>query len=172
MKYFNCSRLLLSVSGISNLQTICNTFKHASNLNIKKMEDFQHFHLISFDAACCGFCLPFYFTTLILLRYWLTRINIQKQVSHSDVLECSEGLPYWVRFQVLLAASMKMTAFWVIAPCSLLEVDQGFRGAYCLCLQPDEAVCTSKTYIPECCNPLSYCLTWEHTIIQSWKIVA
>jgi hypothetical protein len=26
-----------------------------------------------------------------------------------------------VRFQVLTAASMKMAAFWVVAPCSLVE---------------------------------------------------
>jgi hypothetical protein len=40
-----------------------------------------------------------------------------------------------VRFQVLTAAIKKMTAFWVITPCSLVEVDWRFRGAYCLHLQ-------------------------------------
>jgi hypothetical protein len=30
-----------------------------------------------------------------------------------------------VKFQVLTAASMKKTAFWDIAPCSLIEVDGG-----------------------------------------------
>jgi hypothetical protein len=34
-----------------------------------------------------------------------------------------------VGFQVLTAASMKMTAFLDIAPCSLVEVDRCFRGA-------------------------------------------
>jgi hypothetical protein len=29
-----------------------------------------------------------------------------------------------VTFQVLTAASMKMTAFWDIAPCRLIEVDK------------------------------------------------
>jgi hypothetical protein len=33
-----------------------------------------------------------------------------------------------MRFQVLTAASMKMTAFWDIVPCSLVEVDRRFRG--------------------------------------------
>jgi hypothetical protein len=37
---------------------------------------------------------------------------------------------YKVRFQVLTVASMK-TAFWDIVPCSLVEVDQHFRGVYC-----------------------------------------
>jgi hypothetical protein len=35
-----------------------------------------------------------------------------------------------VRFQVLTAASMKVTAFWDIAPCSLVEVDRRFRRVY------------------------------------------
>jgi hypothetical protein len=37
-----------------------------------------------------------------------------------------------VRLQVLTAASMKMTAFWDTPPCSLVEVDRHFSGAYCL----------------------------------------
>jgi hypothetical protein len=37
-----------------------------------------------------------------------------------------------VRFQVLTAESMKTTAFWDVARCSLIEVDWRFRGAYCL----------------------------------------
>jgi hypothetical protein len=39
---------------------------------------------------------------------------------------------YYVRFQVITTASTKMTAFWDIEPCSLVEVDRRFRGAYCL----------------------------------------
>jgi hypothetical protein len=42
-----------------------------------------------------------------------------------------------VRFQVLTAASMKMTVFWDIAPCSLVEVYRRFRGACCLHHQGD-----------------------------------
>jgi hypothetical protein len=30
--------------------------------------------------------------------------------------------PTFVRFQVLMAASMKMTVFWAVAPCSLVEM--------------------------------------------------
>jgi hypothetical protein len=36
-------------------------------------------------------------------------------------------------------ASMKMTAFWDIVQCTLVEVDRRFRGAYCLHLQFDSA---------------------------------
>jgi type IV secretory pathway VirB3-like protein len=44
-----------------------------------------------------------------------------------------------VRFQVLTAVSMKMTAFWVAALCSLIEVDRRFRSAHCLNYQgPDD----------------------------------
>jgi hypothetical protein len=35
-----------------------------------------------------------------------------------------------VRFQVLMAASMKMAAFWDIASCCLVKVDRRFRGTY------------------------------------------
>jgi hypothetical protein len=48
------------------------------------------------------------------------------------------GDKIWVvRFQVLMAASMKIKAFWDIAPCSL-KVHQCFRSAYCLHHQGDE----------------------------------
>jgi hypothetical protein len=43
-----------------------------------------------------------------------------------------------VRFQVLMAASMKFRVFWDVAPCSL-GVDRRLRGAYCLHHQgPDD----------------------------------
>jgi hypothetical protein len=43
------------------------------------------------------------------------------------------------RFQVLTAASINITAFWDIAPCSFVNVDRRFRGAYCLHHQgPDD----------------------------------
>jgi hypothetical protein len=34
-------------------------------------------------------------------------------------------------FQVMTADSSKITAFWLIAQCSLVEVDRRFRDAYC-----------------------------------------
>jgi hypothetical protein len=42
-----------------------------------------------------------------------------------------------VGFEVLTAASVKMAAFWVVAPCSLVEVYQRFRGTCCL-HRPDD----------------------------------
>jgi hypothetical protein len=44
-----------------------------------------------------------------------------------------------VRFQVLIAASVKMAVFWVVAPCSLVEVYRRFRGACCPHYQGDRA---------------------------------
>jgi hypothetical protein len=58
-----------------------------------------------------------------------------------------------VRFQVLTAESMKITAFWDIASCSLVHVDRRFRGAYFLhyqgvfIAQMMEAVSTYETSI-------------------------
>jgi hypothetical protein len=51
-----------------------------------------------------------------------------------------------MRFQVLTAASIKMTALWNVAPCSLVEVDWCFRGAYCL-IALMEVVRTSETSV-------------------------
>jgi hypothetical protein len=39
---------------------------------------------------------------------------------------------------------MKMAVFWVVAPCSLVEVYRRFRGAYYLMM---EAVSTSETSV-------------------------
>jgi hypothetical protein len=37
-----------------------------------------------------------------------------------------------VKFEVITAANMKMAVFWVVDPCSLVEVYRRFRGACCL----------------------------------------
>jgi hypothetical protein len=42
---------------------------------------------------------------------------------------------------------MKMTVFWDVAPCSFVEIDLRFRGAYCLIVLMMEAVSTSETSI-------------------------
>jgi hypothetical protein len=39
---------------------------------------------------------------------------------------------HFVGFEVLTAVSNKMAVFWVVAPCSLVEVYQRFRGPCCL----------------------------------------
>jgi hypothetical protein len=55
-----------------------------------------------------------------------------------------------VRSEVLTAASMKMTVFWVVAPCSLVEVYRLFRGVCCLHHHhrpDDESTSTSETSV-------------------------
>jgi hypothetical protein len=37
----------------------------------------------------------------------------------------------YMRFQVLMAASMKMVVFWDFEPCRLLEIDRRFGGFKC-----------------------------------------
>jgi hypothetical protein len=36
----------------------------------------------------------------------------------------------YLRFQVLTATRMKKAVFWVVAPCSLVEVYRRFKGAW------------------------------------------
>jgi hypothetical protein len=43
----------------------------------------------------------------------------------------------YVRFQVLTAASMKMSVFWDVPPCSLQGIDRSLRGSYCFHHQND-----------------------------------
>jgi hypothetical protein len=42
-----------------------------------------------------------------------------------------------LRFHILAAGSMKMTAFWDIVPCNLVEEDRCFGGTYCFHHQGD-----------------------------------
>jgi hypothetical protein len=49
-----------------------------------------------------------------------------------------------------MAASMKMAFFWVVAPCSLVEVYQRFRGACFLHHQGDDGNFYQTT---QCNNP-------------------
>jgi hypothetical protein len=62
---------------------------------------------------------------------------------------------YSVRFQVLTAASMKMTAFFNIAPCSL-EVDQRFIALVMQGVRTSETSVyfneSTRRYIPESCH--------------------
>jgi hypothetical protein len=48
-----------------------------------------------------------------------------------------------MRFQVLTALRMK-TVFWDAAPCSLVETDQSFTGAYCFHHQGDKQAAREK----------------------------
>jgi hypothetical protein len=48
----------------------------------------------------------------------------------------------------------KMTPFWDAAPCSLVEVDRRFRGAYCLHHSGDD---TTRRYVAESCHLHTRC---------------
>jgi hypothetical protein len=49
-----------------------------------------------------------------------------------DVAHISEQLGPQVTDDTERGIVLKMTAFWDTAPCSLVEIDRYFRGAYCL----------------------------------------
>jgi hypothetical protein len=56
------------------------------------------------------------------------KLSISQWSQYKDVQQCwttfvtQETVYCNVRFQVLMSASMKMTGFWDVAPCSLVEV--------------------------------------------------
>jgi hypothetical protein len=43
-----------------------------------------------------------------------------------------------VGFEVLIAVSRKMAVFWIVVPCSPVEVYQCFRGPFCFHHQGDD----------------------------------
>jgi hypothetical protein len=63
-----------------------------------------------------------------------------------DEIMFSNLIRYKVRFQVLAVTSTKvMITFWDIAACSLVVVDQSFRGVYCSHYQGDEFIHSSPS---------------------------
>jgi hypothetical protein len=63
-----------------------------------------------------------------------------------------------VGFEVFTAVSTKMAVFWFVAPCSLVEFYQRFRGPCCLHHQGDRPARTSETLVnfyqtTRCYNP-------------------
>jgi hypothetical protein len=60
-----------------------------------------------------------------------------KLLSQHFLIVSVENCKHFVRFEVLTAASMKMTVFWFAAPRSLVEIYRLFRGACCLHHQGD-----------------------------------
>jgi hypothetical protein len=61
-------------------------------------------------------------------------------------------------FWFLMAVSMKMTAFWVVALCSLVEVYWLFRVvACCLCHQDSDYLNAVRSYVGSQCKGLGSC---------------
>jgi hypothetical protein len=48
------------------------------------------------------------------------------------MMKCFIIYTHHMGFQVLMAASVKITTFWNNEPCNLVEVDCHFGGSYCL----------------------------------------
>jgi hypothetical protein len=82
--------------------------------------------------------LPFTATCLSGFFLWGIPTSISYALFISPTLLIyPANLVLLVIFQVLTAASMKFRVFWDVAPCSHVDVDRRFRGAYCLHHQVD-----------------------------------
>jgi hypothetical protein len=93
--------------------------------------------LLSF-VQCAAICLRHW----QIIRRWkpsdpAIRIATAKIRSKNEI----------VGFKVLTAVSKKMAVFWVIAPCSLVEIYLRFRSTCCLHHQSDHHATTEKTAI-------------------------
>jgi hypothetical protein len=63
--------------------------------------------------------------------------DICSAIQDTPLLLCNPKVYYCVGFEVLAAVSTKMAVFWFVAPCSLVEVYQRFRGP-CRLHHPDD----------------------------------
>jgi hypothetical protein len=81
-------------------------------------------------------------------RIIVIRINIVKLESNTVGASYNRAvdLKNLVGFEVLTAARMKMAVFWVVVPCSLVEVYQRVRGNALVALMV-EAASTSETLL-------------------------
>jgi hypothetical protein len=98
------------------------------------------FHHTEYFWCSCVKCISSHKSCDKMLHIGLHNVRCMMNVAHHEnwqFLNC-------VRFQVLTEVSMKTTAFWDIAPCSLVEVDQNFRCDYCLRNQIEVALITSE----------------------------
>jgi hypothetical protein len=112
-----------------------------------------HAHLYRHDLIILIICDEEYKSWRYSLRNFLhPPVNSSNlgQILFSALI--SQTLSMYVGFQVLTAASMKMTIFWNAAPCSLAEVYRRFRGASFLHHQGE---------------PSSYSPPWEPDISPS-----
>jgi hypothetical protein len=66
-------------------------------------------------------------------------VTLRALLKHSAVWQWEVG------FEVLMVESTKMAVFWVVVPCSLVEVYQRFRGPCCLSHQGDLMMEASRT---------------------------
>jgi hypothetical protein len=82
----------------------------------------QHRRTFLVGTSCCyTFQMHFY------LKYVTLRSYKRQFLLHPMLLSGKVG-----EIQVLTAASMKVTVLWDVAPYSLAEDYQSFRGVYCL----------------------------------------
>jgi hypothetical protein len=90
----------------------------------------------------------FFFPTLFCCNYFFVRSTwvfvqeIKVNPLSCLIFRCVSKKIFWksslssVRFHVLMVMNMKMAVFWDVL-CILVDIDQHFRGAYCLHRQGD-----------------------------------
>jgi hypothetical protein len=92
---------------------------------------------ICWESGCSGHVLSLSLLKFLVSWFWLTWAHWWPNAV--DYITVWNKIYFnYVRFQVLTTASLKMTAFWDVASCSLVDVDGRFRGAYCRQHQRDD----------------------------------
>jgi hypothetical protein len=73
-----------------------------------------------------------------ILKCFIRTNSMQQSPSEVYNLSANQEIPHRVRFQVITAAITKMTVFWDVSPCSLVEVYLSLRGSNYLHHRPDD----------------------------------
>jgi hypothetical protein len=127
---------------ISRLPSICVFIKHTIKVNEKypltRIQGYSNifciFHVVTIVSYLIWF-LSSKSAAANLLWHWTPYASFH-------IIFCTYGyvnMVLCVGFQVVTAASMKISVFWVVALCSQVEIYQSFRGTCCLHHQGDES---------------------------------
>jgi hypothetical protein len=94
-----------------------------------------------------GLCLLYVTASRLNKKHSYIHTNRNSNGQNTTIRVCFMELPFFIHllqkaqqccqyylvgFEVLMVVSTKMAVFWIVAPCSLVEVYQHFRGPCCL----------------------------------------
>jgi hypothetical protein len=140
LHYTHINRLYTIPSIVAVMQHVCQVTLSTS------LHTHQPFVYDTKYCCCRATCLSGHIvdftthTSTVCIRYQVLLLSCNMFVRSHCRLHYTHTSTVCIRYQVLLATyyKEKMAVFWVVAPCSLVEVYQRFRGPCCLHHQGDE----------------------------------
>jgi hypothetical protein len=99
-------------------------------------------------------------------------MNLAGVLKGTNIIHFEKGkkIIYSVRFQVFTAASIKFTVFRDVPPCSHIQVDRRFRGAYCLHHQGNFIIYSVLIFVTN--SVITYLILYIFNIYYIYVILA